>query len=178
MYLAVLFLHFLGLIALASGFAVFHRTMGALRRATTVEQARDWFAVLSTSRPMIQGGMGLLVLTGFTLAGMNWRGAYPWLVAALVGAIVIGALFGAGAGAWLRRTKAMLGEAGSGSIPAPLGEQLRNGRPWAAVATANGIALGVVWVMTTKPDWIAAFAVLVVAGGVGAWIGRGLAGRA
>lgn len=177
MYLIVLFFHFVGLIALAGGFVVFHRTMGGLRRASTVEQARDWFGVLATSRPMIQGGLGLLVLTGLAMGGMNWRGAYPWLVAALAGAIVVGGLAGGGAGVWMRRTKAMLDGGASGAIPAALTEQLRMPRPWIAIACANGLVLGVVWVMTTKPDWIGSFAVLIVTGAAGAWIGSGIAKR-
>lgn len=177
MYLIVLFFHFLGLIALAGGFVVFHRTIGALRRANTVEQARDWFAVLATSRPMIQGGLGLLVLTGLAMGGMNWRGAYPWLVAALVGAIVVGGLAGGGAGVWMRSTKAMLDSAASGAIPAPLAAQLRMPRPWIAIACANGLVLGVVWVMTTKPGWIESFAVLIVTAVAGAWTGSSLAKR-
>lgn len=177
MYAIVLFLHFLGVIALFGGFIVFHRSMAILRRANTVEQALPWFGLLATSRPMIQGGLGLLVLTGFALGGMNWRGPYPWLVAALVGAIVAGGLAGGIAGVWMRGTKAMLHEGASGAIPAPLGAQLRMSRPWVAIACANGLALGVVWVMTTKPDWIGSFAVLIVTAVAGAWVGSSIAKR-
>lgn len=177
MYLIILFLHFLGVIALFGGFIVFHRSMAALRRLNTVEQVLPWFGLLATSRPMIQGGLGLLVLTGFALGGMNWRGAYPWLVAALAGAIVVGGLAGGVAGVWMRRTKAMLDEGASGALAAPLAAQLRMPRPWVAIACANGLAFGVVWVMTTKPDWIGSFAVLIVAAAAGGWIGSSVAKR-
>ncbi len=56
LYTVALFIHFLGLIALFAGFAIYQRAGMRLRNANALVEARIWLDLLMTTRGMFMGG--------------------------------------------------------------------------------------------------------------------------
>ncbi len=162
-YTLALFAHILGALGLFMGIGLDWATILRLRRAQTVTQVREQTSLVGVQTRLLQLSLLLLLVAGIYMAATVWEGT-PWILVSLVALFVIGAL---GGGLIDRRLKAIqqaaASETSGEAIPAAL--QARIGDPvlWTAFQTAGFIALGVVFLMTTKPDWLMSLITLVVA---------------
>ncbi len=169
-YNIALFIHFLGLIAVFGGFVLVARAGSRLRAATDMEQVRMWLALLNTTGPMFGGGYGLLLLSGIYMAATRWRAAHPWLVVAMLSLLAVWIVSGVVVGRHVRAINAAAA-ATTGSISGELAFQIANPSLWRTAGALNGLALGVVFVMTVKPGWTGSIVVAVIAAGIGSVIG-------
>jgi uncharacterized membrane protein YqjE len=169
-YDIALFVHMLGLISLFGAFVISVRAGARLRAATTLEQARTWLGLLVSTTRMFPAGLGLLLVSGLYMMIDRWKSPYPWIVVALVGLILLGAL---GGGVVDRRLRAMSAAAAEGGEAAAerLFRLIADPLPWTLMAALNGLALGVVWVMSTKPRWAGSIGVVALAAVLGAVLG-------
>jgi hypothetical protein len=116
--------------------------------------------------------LALLVLlaSGAYLVHRDWAWSYGWIEAGLVGVVL---LLANGAGVVGRRNRALRRElAGAGDGPLTDGLLRLTRRDVGGIASwANtGLAIGVVFVMTTKPGLAGSLAALAVAGALGALV--------
>jgi hypothetical protein len=175
LYRLALFAHVLGVLGLFIGMGLQWTIVLRLRRAQTVAQLREWSSVV--------GGVGKLTLVSgaltlgaglyMTLVAWSWR--TPWIVVSLAAMLVMIAL---GAGVTARRLQAVKRAAvgvSNEAISPDLHLRIRDPRLWIATQLTGGTALGVVFLMTTKPDLggslLALAAALIlgsVVGGLGA----------
>jgi uncharacterized membrane protein len=143
----------LGLITLFGGFAISVRAGARVRAATRPEEVRTWVRLLQSAAPMFPAGLGLLLLSGLYMMISRWRAPHPWILVGLVGLVVIGVV---GGGVGGRRINAMSKAAAveSGDVsPERVSELIADPLTWIVMAALNGLALGIVWVMSTKPGW-------------------------
>ena len=174
-YGIALFLHIIGLIALFSGLVILQRGGVRLRTASTWEEARVWLKLMRPVGGMFFAGSVFLLATGIYMARVQWSMTTPWVVVAEV-VVVLFALVGAFVGRGLARMGRQAREH-AGEIS--MDDRWLLGSPvvWASIFAMNGGAMGIVWLMTTKPGWgvsIAVPAVLTLAGGV---LGMGVSKR-
>jgi hypothetical protein len=116
--------------------------------------------------------LALLVLlgSGAYLVERGWTWSSGWVDAGLVG---VGVLFVVGAAVVGGRSRALrreLADTADGAVTAPPGRIAREHVAGVASWTNTGLALGIVFVMTTKPALAGSLVAFAVATGLGALV--------
>ena len=148
-YSIALFLHIVGALGLFAALGLEWTSLRQLRRATTVEQVRAWFDVLGLVRRIGPASLAAILLPGFYLMAAAW-GWTGWIVVALAGMGLLAAL-----GALNGVPLAALGREltmHQGALAAPVRERLQHPRFVASIQTRVALVLGIVFLMTVKPD--------------------------
>ena len=166
-YQAALFVHFLGLFALVSGFALLQHGGWKLRHAAGPEQIGLWLDFVQRGLPALRAGLGLLLASGLAMAWMRGEPAAAWALVAVAAAGAIGMTSGG-----LQQRLGAIQAALAGGAPDPLAG---TPTPWVALAAANGLAVGLLWLMVAKPDLTGSLAVALASLALGAAVGRRLA---
>ncbi|HXA82674.1 MAG TPA: DUF2269 family protein [Methylomirabilota bacterium] len=161
-YSIALFFHFVGLIALFVGYGLEWIVSAFLRGAATTDQARAWLRVYRTSLPVSGPGLLLLILSGGYLAQLSGAMKNGWLSASFIAiffALVIGFVL------ILPRMKAIRSALpeGSAALPANAVALLRAPGLPTLIRVRAMLALGIVYLMTVKPDTLAASLLALVA---------------
>jgi hypothetical protein len=166
--------HFLGFIALFGFFVIYSRAGPALRKATDLGQVRVWLGLLEAARPMMPAAAIMMFASGFAMAGLRWRGPYPFLTVGIVTLLVIWITVAVVGGGHRRAIRAAAGTQTEGPVSAELSRVIFDSRPWATLFALNTAALGVMFVMTTKIGWVPAISVVIGLSLFGALVGARL----
>jgi hypothetical protein len=160
-YTLVMFFHFAGLLMLFVGYGLEWIVSGILRRATTTEQVRAWLRVYRTSLPISGPGLLVLILSGGYLAALSGGMKQGWLSASML-AIVLA--LGIGFVLILPRVRAIRSALpdGNGALPAKIIELLHAPGLPTLIRVRALLALGIVYLMTVKPEGF--FASLIALG--------------
>ena len=174
-YPYALLLHILGVLGLFILWGLELTCMLCLRRARTVAQCREW-GRLSRVVLNLFPVMVLLILTGgITMVILAWGWTHAWIDLAL-GLLVLMATLGPTLQG--RRLTALYAEAVAapdGPVTSALQRKIQDRVAWGSVLTMGGTMLGIVALMTLKPDWIEAIAIIIVAALLGLMVGLALA---
>jgi hypothetical protein len=166
-YGIALFVHIVGLIALFSALVLLQRGVVRLRTASTWEEARVWLGMVRPVGGMFLFGTLTLLATGLYMARLEWTSDAPWVVVGEIVAVAFAVVGGIVAAAVARMSR--IARRHAGEVADEDQEVLRAPAIWAPVFAMNGAAMGVVWLMTTKPGWgvsIALPMLLTLAGAV------------
>jgi len=149
-----LFFHFLGLAMLFIGYGLEWIVSAFLRGATTTDQVRAWLRVYRTSLPVSGPGLLVLILSGGYLAQVSGAMKNGWMSASLLAifvALVIGFVL------ILPRVKAIRAALpeGSAALPTNATALLRAPGLPTLIRVRAMLALGIVYLMTVKPDTFA-----------------------
>ena len=156
-----LFLHIVGALGLFVALGLEWASLSYLRRAATVEQAREWLSMFNAQRRIYPLSWLAILIPGFYMAAAAWRGV-AWITIALAAVVLLVVLGVALTG----RRLAPIGQsvaAESGSISSTLRQRLDDPLLWASLWIRTGIALGIVFLMTIKPDLFGALITMGVA---------------
>jgi hypothetical protein len=121
-----------------------------MRRASTSDQAREWLKMYASLRRLYPLAWLLILIPGFYMTATTWGGV-AWISIAL-GAVILLVVLGVTLGG---RQMAPIGQAlsaESGSLSASLRQRISNPLVWASLRIRTAIALGIVFLMTVKPD--------------------------
>ena len=154
-------LHYVGLIALFGFFVLASRAGTRLRAATRTGDARTWLDLLDVARPMLPSGVLMLTVSGAAMAAISWRAAYPFVVVGLAVTLAIWGAWALVGAPYLGRVRTALGD-GDVPIGSDAASLIRDPRAWGAIGAINGAAMGVLVVMTLKPGWVGAIALVLV----------------
>ena len=160
LYSVALFLHITGALGLFAGLAHDWTTLSALRRATTVDQVREWISVYPLLQRIGSASVGLLLVFGLYMTVTAW-GPTAWISLGFFSLVAI-AVLGAVSGVRLGRAAPSI-VARSGTLSADARAVLR--RPlfvW-SVRLRVALALAVVFLMTAKPEGLLALGIVGVA---------------
>lgn len=149
-YAIALFLHIVGALGFFVALGLEWANLRHLQRATSAEQVRTWMSVLASERWLGGVSLVLLLLAGFYMTATVWRGV-AWIAVAL-GALILLAVLAA---VLSRPRMAAIGRAvatENGLLSASLYQQLHHPLLWVSIQTRVAIALGIVYLMTVKPD--------------------------
>jgi hypothetical protein len=145
-----LFFHFLGLVMLFVGYGLEWIVSAFLRGAATTDQVRAWLRVYRTSLPVSGPGLLVLILSGAYLAQVSGAMKSGWLSASFIAiffALVIGFVL------ILPRVKAIRAALPEGStLPTNAAALLRAPGLPTLIRVRAMLALGIVYLMTAKPD--------------------------
>ena len=135
-----------------------------VRRAETVEQARDWLGLFGVIRRAGPASLAAILIPGIYMAVTVWGGV-GWIVvgfAALLLLPPLGMINGLRLPAMARD---MAGE--SGPLPPARRQRLDDPLFLASIQIRTAIAVGIVFLMTVKPDLLGSAIAIVVAIAVG-----------
>jgi hypothetical protein len=174
LYDVVLFVHLLGVITLFIAFGILQRAGAQARRAETMEQLRLWLRFLGTTSNMFPVAFILILAAGLYMTADVWTFTTPWILVALIS---VGIMFVTGTAVVGRSLSALAASIGDGEGPVTpeVRASVRQPRLWSTMSGLNAVALGVVWLMATKPGWLQSIAVVVILGIIGALIGGRIA---
>jgi hypothetical protein len=170
-YGVVLFVH---LAAVVAAFAATGVMMLALRRllvAETGAEALQWLAVGKATARTFPAALVVLVASGAYMVHDAWSWSAGWVDAGLAGALALALLGDRVEG----RAAARIARALAARPQEAPGALVRDRVFWTAALANPALALGIVFVMATKPSLGASIAALLVALALGALAARGLA---
>lgn len=171
-YALALFAHILGVLGLFIAMGLQWLVAVRLQRAQTIGEAREWSSLIGIVGKMGPASGALVVVAGVYMTLARWSVQAPWIVVSLGAMVVMMAL---GMGVTTRRMKAVhraaLAEPEGEWISQGLWRQINDPVLWIAAHTAGSIALGVVFLMTTKPGLSGSLLVVAVALALGVGVG-------
>jgi hypothetical protein len=162
LYTIALFIHIVGVLGLFTCIALELASLFGLHRVQFLEEVRAWTSlhqVIAWAFPLV----ALLTLgAGLFLALDAWGWKIPWIDVAFFAFIAMGlhGRFNARRHEQLHRA---MGEALSGSVPAELLPHLNDAVLWSSTLLMTTIGLGVVFLMTVKPDLLGSLITLAIA---------------
>jgi len=158
-YALVLFLHVLGAIGLFVGLALEGVVLARLRTAETLEQARFSASTFNRLKYVFIPSFILVLFGGLYLASIIGSAATPWIPVSLGGFVLILLVGGVITGPRMGRLIKALGTASSPADFASIKTQVVARGLLGSHGLRGGIALGVLFLMTTKPDLATSLAV-------------------
>lgn len=174
LYHLALFVHIGGVALLFVAIGAEALAVWGVGRAQTASEARLWLRSAHGPEKLFPLGGALILIAGLYMAITVWQGT-PWVVVGLIGLIAFsvgGAVINGG------RLKALeqAASAGDGAISDALRRERANPTLRISLWTMSVAAVGIVYMMVAKPDWIGSIAALVIAVLIGAVAGL-LAGQ-
>ena len=171
-YDLALFLHIVGVLGLFAALTVEGVAWHGIRASVTGDQARTSLILLRPLRLVGPAALLLILVPGLYLAATIETGG-GWIAAGLIGFLAIGILGGAVTGRRMRVVGPTLGRAHG-----PLDREATLASHDPALATSYALrlalALGIVWLMTVKPDFVPSLVVLGAAAVLGLTAARTL----
>lgn len=173
LYTLALFAHLLGVLGLFIGMGLQWTITRRLRRARTIAQTREWSSLIEGVGKLGPASGALLLVAGIYMTVTAWSMTTPWIVVSLAAMLFMMAL---GMGVTTRRLMAVqraaaTAEASAEAIPPGLQRQIDDPLLWLSTQLAGSTALGVVFLMTTKPGLGGSLLVVGVALVLGALVG-------
>lgn len=160
-------IHYLGLVALFGSFVIHPRAGARLRAATDAVECRRWLEWLELIRGMFHGGMAMLLVTGLAMTAMRWREPPAFVAVGMVALIGSWILFGAIVARHTRTIRTLLVDDVQELSPEQA-QAIRRPLPWMVMFAINLATIGVLFVMTLKPGWPGAIALVAGAAALGA----------
>ncbi len=165
-YTIALFFHIVGALGFFASLGLEWLSLRQLRNATTVEQVREWGRLSTLVRWMGMASLGIILVFGFYMMAAASIGA-AWVIVAFWMFVLLIILAAVLTGPRLRAIKqAAIGEQG-GPVSPTLLPLLHHPLLWISIQARLAIALGVVFLMTVKPDLTGALVTVGIAAAVG-----------
>lgn len=160
-YLIAKFVHIVGALGMFVVLGVEWLSLWNLRHAASGRQAREWLRVTRNIQRL--GGVSMLALlvSGFYMMAVARIGA-SWLIVSFASLILTGLFAGIATGRPMRNIQASL-EANPGEISPSLSGLLRQPLLWIVMQIRVGALLGVVFLMTAKPDLLGSLLTMGIA---------------
>ena len=159
LYLVALFLHVTGALMLAGAMAIEWLSLIGLRKAASVDRARESLSIYS-KLSMVGGiGMFLILIPGIYMGVVAWPNA-AWVAIGFVGIILIGAIGGIMNGRKMRTMK----EDASGlqDLTPEFRQRAADSSLVLSIRLRTMLLLGIVYMMTVKTAMAASVIVLIV----------------
>src|SRR5262249_31999036 len=164
LYNIVMFVHVIGAIGyfLSTGTSLF--VLVGWRRAQHVEGVRALLRLDDLSAPFGGGGAVVLLITGLYMAGAAWSMLTGWILIGLISLVLIvptAAVLIAPRRSAL--VKQLAHEAPDGALSEALKQRIHDPVLLATLQTLAALLLGIVFLMTTKPELVGSLIVMAVA---------------
>lgn len=146
-----LFAHFVGLVALFVGYGLEWTASSLLRRSATSDHARSWLRIYKLSLPISGPGLLILILSGGYMASVTGSMRQGWIsgsLLAIIFALGIGFVFILPR---VKRIRAAL-PGSNVDLPQTIIARLQDPMIPTLIRVRFLLALGIVYLMTTKPE--------------------------
>jgi hypothetical protein len=174
-YTVALFVHVLGVVTLFVAIGLQQRGWTQVRSAGSLEHLRLWLGLVRSSQNLYGPAIILLLAGGLFMAGKAWSFTTSWIVVALAG---LGVMIVAGILVVGRRFAAIESAASAadeGPVPPDVARRIAEPGAWVCMFALNGVAVGILWLMTNKPGWVVSVAVVAGLAAVAGAAGRAVA---
>jgi len=151
-YTIALFLHVSGAIGLFVAMSLYLVSVVYMRKAQTVEQVRDWISLAAKAGPGIGGSSLLLLVPAIYMVVTVWGFGTPWVLASLIVFVlqwVLGTIIG---GRHAATVFQLAKAAPPGPVSSALREQISSPALWSGEVIRIALLVGVVFLMTNKPE--------------------------
>jgi hypothetical protein len=170
-----LFIHLLGVVTLFIAFALVQRGGAKVRSATDVAELRLWLGLTQSTRAMFPAAFLFLFGSGAYLTNRFWSFDTPWIsvgVVSIIVMLVLGTLVvGRGFAAIGRAAQA------AGAVTPEVRRLAARRLTWIVAYALNAMAMGMLWLMVSKPGWTGSVAIVAALAVVGALAGTIVARR-
>lgn len=171
-----LFIHLLGVVALFAATGITQTGGARLRRSTTVDEVRTWSNLVERGGRMFGPALIVIIGAGIYMANDTWGFDRPFVVVGIATAVFMAAFGGLFVGRGYSRIAREVEDKNFRAADIP-GVVQRPGL-WASNVGLNGMSIGIIWVMVSKPDWGEAVGTVAGLAIVGAFVGSLSARRA
>jgi hypothetical protein len=164
-YSIALFLHIGGALGFFAVLDLEWMSLRQLRRATTAEQVREWLSISSSVGRVAMLSMLTLFGSGIYMVVTVW-GGIAWIVISLGSLVVLGVI----ATHLIRGRMAAIRHditSETGTLSPALYDSLHHPALWIAIQIRVAVALGIVFLMTVKPDLIGSLLTIGIAAVLG-----------
>ena len=162
----------MGVLALFIAIGLEWLTTLRMRAAQSTAQVREWGRISNANDKVFPISSILILAAGLYMTFTVWGFSHAWIDVSLVELIVVSALGPTIAGRRLKAIHTAVETTPDGPLPASLQKAIDDPVLWMYMQITPMIALGIVCLMTVKPDWMGALAVAIVFPVVGFIIGR------
>jgi uncharacterized membrane protein len=162
-YTVALFLHVVGAIGYFVGMGLSVFGLFALRGAQRVEQVRTLTALIRRAGPFMGMSVLLLLVSGLYMAVTAWGLMTSWILVALISLVVILPVAGVAIEPRRRVIARLAQQAPDGPVSTELRQRTLDPVLLTATQTVTALLLGIVFLMTNKPELGGALIVMVVA---------------
>ncbi|HEY3062210.1 MAG TPA: hypothetical protein VGL99_24835 [Chloroflexota bacterium] len=160
LYQIAVFVHVLGAVGLFGAMVLEWVILARIQHIATAEQAREWVGGYSVIRRLSPAALAALLLAGIYMAIVNWGGA-TWIVVAFIAFLLLPPL-GMISGLRMPGITRDL-EHQHGPLQPALRRRLADPLFLASIQVRTAIAVGILFLMTVKPDMTASIAAIGVA---------------
>lgn len=161
-YTFALFVHILGSIGLFIAVSLVVVAFVRMRRAAMLEQVREWAAVANLAGKSIIFISLVILAPALYMVIVAWGFATPWVLAALITFVVLAVMGATMNGRNNERIFAMAQATSSTFVSDELRTQLKAPQLWLAESIRLALLIGILALMTIKPDML--FSLLILAG--------------
>jgi hypothetical protein len=165
LYNLALFIHILGAFGLVAALAVESIALRGLGAAREVEGARPWLGAMRTLRILTPASLAVILVMGLYLMASAWGGK-GWILMALAGLVLIGAIGGVLTGTRMAKIGPAL-ERASGPLSPDLMRMLRDPALVISLTVRMALVVGILFLMSIKPSLLLSLVVLAIAAGLG-----------
>ena len=164
-YQIALFLHILGALGFFIAIGVFYTSVLGVRRAKTVGTLQVWASAANSATRVLFPVSGVVILVaGIYMLVTVWGERAPWAGIALIAFIIlaVGATFiqGRRMATLAQRSAA---EPESEPVTGALSAEAHDAAIWVSVNASAAFAIGIVYLMTLKPDALGSVIALLIA---------------
>jgi hypothetical protein len=161
-YTIALFAHILGAIGLFVAVSLIVVAFVRMRQASTLEQVREWASVANVAGKSMIFISLVILAPALYMVILAWGFTTPWVMAALITFVVLSIMGATMNGKTIERVVAMAQAASPGPVPDALRAQLLSPQLWLAEGVRLMLLLGILCLMTIKPDML--FSILILVG--------------
>jgi hypothetical protein len=160
LYAVAVFVHVVGALGLFAAMGIEWVLLARLSRIQTTEEARDWLSLLGVVRRLSPASLAAILLAGIYMMVTAW-GAVSWIVVAFVALLLLPPL-GMLPGLRLPGIQRELADK-NGPLSPALQRRLAEPLFLVSIQIRTAIALGIVCLMTVKPDVLGSAIAIAVA---------------
>src|SRR5215471_17749197 len=163
LYPIALFLHVSGAIGYFVGMGIWLFGLAAMRRAQRVEQVRSLVYLVGLTGPLFGISVLLLLGAGLYMALTAWSLLTGWIAVGLISLVLLAPLGTALLEPRRRSIDRQAREAPDGPLPEVLARSIHDPALLTTVQTLTVLLLGIVFLMTTKPELLGSLIAMAVA---------------
>ena len=164
-YSIALFMHIVGALGFFVALGLEWMSLRQLWRATTAEHLREWMRVAKGVGRVDMPSMAIVLVSGFYMMATVWGGV-AWIIVTLGTLVLLSVIAMALSRPRMIAIERALTEE-NGPVSPSLYDLLHHPLLWIALQTRVAIALGIVFLMTVKPDLSGSLLAIVIAAMLG-----------
>lgn len=167
LYTIALFVHIVSVVVLFAAITLDSTMVLGMERSRSVEQVRTWASLTLAVEKMHPVALVGILASGIYMVADSWAWTTAWTAVALLSLLCMATIGITVSGRRLTAIHRAAHESSDGPVSSTLREQIEDPVLRTAVQAGVFVAVGIVFLMTIKPDVLGSLGTMVVAVGLG-----------